>query len=125
MYRALLTGGVLAIDEMDASLHSRLVWRIVGLFNSAETNPKNAQLIFTTHDTTLLSQNLLRRDQMWFVEKDRFGASKLYSLAEYDLPVRNDASFEKDYLKGKYGGVPNISSEMERLLRSIHTSVKG
>lgn len=122
VFRALITGGVLVVDEMDSSLHSRLVWKITGLFNSEKTNPKNAQLIFTTHDTTLLSRELLRRDQMWFAEKDRYGASTLYSLVEYELPVRNDASFERDYLKGKYGAVPNISSEWDEVLTSIHAT---
>ncbi len=121
VFRALLTGGVLVVDELDSSLHSRLVWRVTALFNNEKTNPKNAQLIFTTHDTTLLSQDLLRRDQMWFTEKDRFGVSDLYSLIEYELPVRNDASFERDYLKGKYGAVPNISSELDEVLASIHS----
>lgn len=119
VFRALLSGGVLMVDELDTSLHSRLVWRVVKLFNSTQTNPKNAQLIFTTHDTTLLSQDLLRRDQMWFVEKDRFGASNLYSLVDYSAPVRNDALFEKDYLKGKYGAVPNISSELDQLFAQL------
>ncbi|HJV16336.1 MAG TPA: ATP-binding protein, partial [Bacillales bacterium] len=70
-----------------------------------------AQLIFATHDTTHLSKKLFRRDQIWFVEKDRFGCSDLYSLVEYKLDeekVRNDASFEKDYILGKYGAIPYI-----------------
>jgi hypothetical protein len=84
------------------------------LFQSEITNPKNAQLLFATHDTNLLSNKLLRRDQIWFVEKDEFGASHLYSLAE--LKVRNDSSFEKDYLQGRYGAIPLIGEIKQTLL---------
>ncbi|PSB47663.1 AAA family ATPase [Chamaesiphon polymorphus] len=97
---------VLIIDEFDARLHPLMSKAIVDLFNSNETNPKNAQLIFMTHDTNLLSNKIFRRDQIWFTEKDRYGATDLYSLAEYK--VRNDASFESDYIKGKYGAIPYI-----------------
>ncbi len=103
---ALDNGKRLIIDEFDARMHPLLTCRIVSLFNSASTNPRNAQLICTTHDTNLLNANLFRRDQIWFTQKDSYGATKLYSLAEYK--VRNTASFEKDYLMGKYGGVPVI-----------------
>jgi AAA15 family ATPase/GTPase len=89
-----------------------LTSRIIGLFNSRVTNPRNAQLIFTTHDTNLLNASLFRRDQIWFTQKDSFGASELYSLAEYK--VRNSAPFEKEYLMGKYGGIPVIG-QFERL----------
>lgn len=109
---ALDNGKRLIIDEFDAKMHPLLTQRIVFLFNSLKTNPKNAQLIFTTQDTNLLSADLFRRDQVWFTEKDYFGVSKLYSLAEYK--VRNSASFEKDYLMGKYGGTP-IVGRFERL----------
>ena len=77
--------------------------KIVELYNSSEN--KKSQLIFTTHDTNLLSSELLRRDQIDFVEKDKYGASHLYSLVEIK-GVRNDASFEKDYIQGKYGAIP-------------------
>lgn len=110
-------GRVLIIDELDSKLHPLLTQKIVSLFNSKETNPKNAQLVFTTHDTNLLSSRLFRRDQIWFTEKDRYGASKLYSLAEYIVAVRNDASFEKDYLAGKYGAVPAFKN-FKKLFKS-------
>jgi uncharacterized protein len=97
---------ILIIDEFDARLHPLMSRSIVELFNSNETNPHNAQLIFMTHDTNLLSNKIFRRDQIWFTEKDRYGATALYSLAEYK--VRNDASFESDYIKGKYGAIPYI-----------------
>jgi uncharacterized protein len=99
-------GQVLIIDEFDARLHPLMSRSIVELFNSNETNPHNAQLIVMTHDTNLLSNKIFRRDQIWFTEKDRYGATDLYSLAEYK--VRNDASFESDYIKGKYGAIPYI-----------------
>jgi AAA15 family ATPase/GTPase len=101
-------GKVLIIDEFDARIHPLISRAIVELFNSNETNPNNAQLIFMTHDTNLLSNKLFRRDQIWFTEKNRYGATDLYSLAEYK--VRNDASFESDYIKGRYGAIPYIGN---------------
>lgn len=109
---ALDNGKRLVIDEFDSKMHPLLTNKIIALFNSKDTNPKNAQLIFTTHDTNLLSANVFRRDQIWFTQKDRYGATELYSLAEYK--VRNDASFEKDYLSGKYGAIP-IVGDLSRL----------
>ena len=100
----LVYGKLLIIDELDARLHPLLTQHIVQLFNNKDINTKNAQLIFATHDTNLLSACTFRRDQIWFVEKDRTGGSNLYSLAEYK--VRKDASFEKDYIKGRYGAIP-------------------
>jgi AAA15 family ATPase/GTPase len=107
-------GKVLMIDELDSKLHPLLTEKIISLFNSHITNPKNAQLIFTTHDTNLLSAKLFRRDQVWFTEKDRYGASNVFSLVKYK--VRNDASFEKDYLLGKYGGIP-ILKDFSKLFK--------
>ena len=112
---ALDNGKRLVIDEFDSKMHPLLTCRIIALFNSKVTNPKNAQLIFTTHDTNLLSANIFRRDQIWFTQKDRYGATELYSLAEYK--VRNDASFEKDYLSGKYGAIP-IVGDLTRLFNT-------
>jgi AAA15 family ATPase/GTPase len=103
IYAALKQGTPLVIDEFDARFHPLLTKKIVELFNS-EGN-KKSQLIFITHDTNLLSADLLRRDQIDFVEKDRYGASHLYTLVEIK-GVRNDASFEKDYIQGKYGAIP-------------------
>lgn len=101
-------GGFLVIDEFDARLHPRLSKQIIELFNSPKTNPKNAQLLVVTHDTNLLSAQLFRRDQICFVEKDKYEASHIYTLAEFK-GIRNDASFEKDYLDGRYGAVPFLS----------------
>lgn len=107
----LLNGEILIIDELDNSMHTDLVYAIVKLFNSQETNPNNAQLIFTTHDTNLLNQELFRRDQIWFVQKDIYGASKLYSLVEYGKgKIRDDLALEKNYLDGKFGAKPYINS---------------
>ncbi len=103
-------GKILIIDELDNSLHTDLVRAIIKLFNSKETNPNNAQLIFTTHDTNLLDQKLFRRDQIWFTEKDIYGASELYSLIEYGKGTRNDLALEKNYLDGKFGAKPHIGS---------------
>jgi AAA15 family ATPase/GTPase len=100
-------GKTLVVDELDARLHPLLTRAIVRLFNSPSTNPRNAQLLFATHDTNLLSRKNFRRDQIWFTDKNRFGATQLYSLAE--IRVRNDASFEPDYMNGKYGAIPLIS----------------
>ena len=109
---ALDGGKRLVIDEIDSKMHPKLTGKIIELFNSKETNPNHAQLIFTIHDTNILSARILRRDQVWFTQKDNYGATQLYSLAEYK--VRNNASFEKDYLDGKYGGIP-IIGDFEKL----------
>lgn len=99
-------GKVLIFDEFDARLHPLISKAIVELFNSKNTNSNNAQLIFMTDDTNLLSNKLFRRDQIWFTEKNKYGATDLYSLVEYKIP--NDASFESDYIKGRYGAIPFI-----------------
>ncbi|WP_298008913.1 ATP/GTP-binding protein [Anaerolinea sp.] len=104
LFYTLKKGNVLVIDELDARLHPSLTREIVRMFNSPETNPYNAQLIFATHDAGLLGECLLRRDQVWFTQKNRFGASELYSLAE--MKERKDASYLKNYLAGRYGGIP-------------------
>ncbi len=106
-------GKILVIDELDARLHPLLTRQIVRLFNSQKFNSKGAQLIFATHDTNLLSACTFRRDQIWFAEKDHFGSTEVYSLADYILPkgkVRKDASFEKDYMQGKYGAIPFLGN---------------
>ena len=100
-------GYTLIVDELDSKLHPNLVCKIVSLFNSRELNKKNAQLIFNTHDTNLLSSGLFRRDQIWFTDKNKFGEAKLYSLADFKSDeVRKSESFEENYIKGKYGAIP-------------------
>lgn len=110
----LKSGDVLIIDELDARLHPLLTQEIVRLFNDPDQNTKHAQLVFVTQDTNLLDNQLLRRDQIWFVEKDRQGASYLYSLAEFK--VRNDATYEKDYIQGRYGAIPFLGGMRQMLL---------
>ncbi len=106
---SLSQGRILILDEFEAKLHTKLSQSIVKLFHSKESNPKNAQFIFSTHDTNLLSNRLMRRDQIDFVKKDKFGASSLYSLAEIK-GVRNDENYERNYLSGKYNAVPAIGN---------------
>lgn len=100
---AILSDRSIFVDELNIKLHPLLLKFIVDLFY--EKNSK-AQLIYTTHDTTLLDKKFFRRDQIWFVQKDEFGYSELTALS--DFKVRSDASFEKDYLAGVYGGIPLI-----------------
>ena len=102
-------GDCLIIDEFEARLHTKLSQAIVRMFNSGESNPYNAQLIVATHDTNLLSPLLMRRDQITFVDKDAEGASSVYSLADIK-GVRDGAAYEKEYLSGKYGGVPTVNA---------------
>ena len=112
-------GRVLFVDELDARLHPLMTCAIIRLFHSKETNPQNAQLIFATHDTNLLNKDLFRRDQIWFVEKDRARATHLYSLAEFR--VRNDrSSLEADYIHGRFGAIPFIG-DLERVFGAQET----
>ncbi len=104
---AIENGYTLVVDELDSKLHPNLVCKIVSLFNSKKLNPKNAQLIFNTHDTNLLSSGLFRKDQVWFTEKDKYGEAKIYSLADFKSDtVRKGEAFEDNYIRGKYGAVP-------------------
>lgn len=116
-------GQVLFIDELDARLHSKLTLNLIDLFHDPVINAKGAQLIFSTHDTNLLAAELFRRDQIYFTEKNRLAATQLYSLAEFKIEggkkVRNDASYEKDYLKGRYGAVPVLGD-----LEAMHPQVQ-
>lgn len=105
-------GGVLFVDELNARLHPLLVRSFLITFLNPEINSKHAQLVFTTHDSWQLSNNLLRRDEIWFTEKDGNGVSVLYSLADFvdedGLKIRKDESYEKNYLLGKYGAIPTL-----------------
>ena len=106
---ALNDGGALFIDEFDARLHPLLTKKIVELFNSPVMNTNGAQLVFVTHDTNLLDNSLLRRDQIYFTEKNKLSQTVLYSLADFK-GVRNDASYQKDYIRGKYGAIPFLGN---------------
>lgn len=103
-------GLVLFVDELDSKLHPNLVCKLVSLFNSKRLNPKNAQLIFNTHDTNLLGSGLFRRDQIWFTEKDKYGAAKLFPLSDFKSEVRKKDNFEENYIRGKYGAVPFLGN---------------
>lgn len=106
------SGGVLFVDELNARLHPLLVRGFLITFLNPETNPNHAQLVFTTHDSWQLSNNLLRRDEIWFTEKEQSGVSTLYSLADFvdedGAKIRKDESYEKNYLLGKYGAIPTL-----------------
>mgnify|MGYP000899706288 CR=1 FL=1 len=103
----LLEGNTLVIDELDSRLHPILSKKIIDLFNNHKN--RNAQLIFACHDTCLLKKEYFRRDQIWFTEKDEYEATDLYSLIEYK-GVRNDASYDKEYIQGKYGAIPYVGN---------------
>ena len=107
-------GGVFFIDELNARLHPLLVRNFILTFLNLENNVNHAQLVFTTHDTWQLSNRLLRRDEIWFTEKDEDGLSTLYSLADFidedGSRIRKDESYEKNYLLGKYGAIPSLKT---------------
>lgn len=103
----LANGRVLMVDELDSSLHTLLVRRLVGMFHNPVLNPRGAQLIFSTHDTSLLDQALFRRDQVWFTEKNREQSTLLYPLT--DFSPRKKEALERGYLAGRYGAVPFFS----------------
>lgn len=113
IFDAILNGKILIVDELDAKLHPFLTRKIIGLFMDKRINNKGAQLIFATHDTNLLNIRYLRRDQIWFTEKDKSDSTDLYSLVEFrddaGNKVRNDRNIEKDYINGRYGAIPFMS----------------
>ena len=117
----LINGYTLVVDELDAKLHPFLTKKLINIFNSRKGNPNNAQLIFATHDTNLLNNEILRRDQIWFAEKDRTHESTILKrLSEIEMTddgefrkVRRDRIFEKDYFDKKYGALPEISEEFD------------
>lgn len=100
-------GYVLVIDELHDNLHPKMVKYLVNLFHSDKTNPNNAQLIFTTHETSILSQDIFRRDQIWFCEKDKQQATSLYPLTDFS-PRKDRENIELGYLSGRYGALPFI-----------------
>ena len=115
LIKALEEGSIAIIDELDAKLHPNLVSEIVATFNSVETNQKNAQLIFNTHDDNLLSSGIIRRDQIWFTEKDRYGVSTLFSLDSFrdengEKPRKGaEENYARNYIRGKYGAIPYLN----------------
>lgn len=105
--QTLETGGGIVFDELDNSLHPKLCKFLIRLFNSKVSNPKNAQLIFATHEVTLLDKDVFRKDQIWFTKKDKFGCSELYCANEFE-GIRDNTNFELWYRTGKFGGNPKI-----------------
>lgn len=111
-YDTLKNGRTLVVDELDSRLHSSLVLKLVDFFH--KENSTQAQLIFVIHNTSILNRNVLRRDQIWFVNKDQFGCSELYSLSDFSSEkVRKKSAFDKNYLEGKYGAIPYFRDAME------------
>ena len=98
------------LDEFDNSLHPDLSKFLVELFHNPKVNKNNSQLVFTTHETTLLDKKVFRKDQIWFGDKSKFGATELYSIKDFKelKNVRSDIPFDKWYRTGKFGAVPNI-----------------
>lgn len=115
---ALKNGMVLFVDELDAKLHPLLTRYIINLFHNSDTNKGNGQLIYSTHDTVNLNKETFRRDEIWFAEKNKDGISEIYALSDYILEddknagkkVRNDATYNKDYLTGRYGAIPVLEN---------------
>ena len=114
---ALSEGNLLVIDELDCSMHPLLTRKVIELFQSPEENTKGAQLVFATHDSSLMDPTLLRRDQIWLTEKRANGATELFSLYDFgaDSRPRKDTAFEKNYLAGRYGAVPSFGPFFEDL----------
>lgn len=100
-------GGIIFYDELDNSLHPKLTKFLIRLFQNPVTNKSNAQLVFASHEVTLLDKEIFRRDQIWFTEKNKYGATELYSAKDVE-GVREDTAFDKWYLSGKFGGEPRI-----------------
>lgn len=112
-------GGVLIIDEMNLAMHPQLFQSLIQLFQNGRSNPKNAQLIFTTHDTTIVSENIMRADQIWFTQKNEYGESELYSAQDFE-DMKINVPFEKWYRAGRFGALPN-SQKLFNLLSSNGT----
>jgi AAA15 family ATPase/GTPase len=120
----LASGDTLVVDELDSKLHPNLVCHLVDIFNSREKNPHNAQLIFNTHDTNLLSSGAFRRDQIWFAEKDRYGAATLYSLSDVKN-VREKEDLEENYIRGKYGAIPYLGDFSKLFADQMETAYEN
>ncbi|MFA6074896.1 MAG: ATP-binding protein [Negativicutes bacterium] len=114
-------GGLLIIDELESNLHPVIVRYLLSLFNSRIYNKNNAQIVFTTHNDSILSNSIFRRDQIWFSEKGEKGATEIFSLVEFrenKAIVRKDASYNKDYLSGRYGAIPIVT---DNYVSEIHS----
>lgn len=109
-------GAILIVDELDAKMHPLISQELVKLFNDPIRNPLGAQLIFTTHDTNLLSSKLLRRDQIWLTEKDIQERTDVYNIMQIILPdgtkPRGDGNMERNYIRGRYGAIPYFQNDL-------------
>lgn len=103
-------GRILVVDELNNSLHPKMIEGLIKLFHNRDTNKHNAQLIFSTHDPSILNQDVFRRDQIWFCEKDQYGETSVYPLTDFSPRKGNRENLELGYLSGRYGGVPFINS---------------
>ena len=113
VFNLLKKGGVFIVDELESSMHPLLSIQLIRLFNQEKTNPKFAQLIFTTHDTNLLASNVFRRDQIWFSEKTQSGETMISPLSDYNL--RKTDNIRNGYLEGRFGAIPFLG-DLENLL---------
>jgi AAA15 family ATPase/GTPase len=120
IFDVLKQGRILIVDELDGSLHALLVRRLISMFHDPELNHKNAQLVFSTHDTSLLDHTLFRRDQIWFTEKNADQATQVFPLSDFN-PRKREA-WEQGYLMGRYGAVP-FFSEMPNFIRRETESI--
>ena len=121
-YDTLKNGKILIVDELGSRLHTNLIRHLVEYFH--HTNQTNAQLIFVAHDTKILSKDIFRRDQIWFIEKNKFGASELYSLGDFKSEkVRKNSAYDKNYIRGKYGAIPYFENK-ERLINLMYGKEK-
>ena len=123
--RRLQFGGVLVVDELNIALHPLVSHEIIKLFSDPKTNPGGAQLIFTTHDTSMLTTGLLRRDQIWFVEKDTDGSTCIYALSS--IKIRRSDDFEKGYIEGRFGAIPmfGLGEHEYQKIGSLFEKVEG
>ena len=115
----LMTGGIFIIDEIDKNIHSMMLAKLIEMFNNPNINKGGAQLIFNTHDTSILKSDILKRDEIWFVEKNEEGCSEVYPLTEFKA-IREGFNYEKGYLEGRFGAIPYLGDikELEAILNA-------
>ena len=111
IFKVLEQGGLLIFDELDTSLHPHISRILVQLFHAPELNPRHAQLIYTTHEVNILDRQMLRTDQVWFAEKDERGRTELYAMQDFE-DLRSDTAFDKWYLAGRFGAVPQTPQDI-------------
>ena len=116
---SLLEGGIFVVDELEENLHTMMLAKLVEMFNVPSINKGRAQLIFTTHDTSILKSDILKRDEIWFVEKNEEGCSEVYPLTEFKS-IREGFNYEKGYLEGRFGAIPYLGDikELEAVLNA-------